>query len=153
MIEKIMKEKGITIITLVITIVVLLILASISLIALTGEHGLLQKTNKAEEKALIARYEEALENIGNRMKLKKAKKEVTNQDYMQKYKEEIENLLREYNSRHNVTLEDIIDFHYRFERIHPFGDENDALVQNTTYLHKYLQNKDFTNLGRSFILQ
>lgn len=32
-------------------------------------------------------------------------------------------------------------------------DENDALVQNTTYLHKYLQNKDFTNLGRSFILQ
>lgn len=35
----------------------------------------------------------------------------------------------------------------------PFSDENDALVQNTTYLHKYLQNKDFTNLGRSFILQ
>lgn len=32
-------------------------------------------------------------------------------------------------------------------------DENDALVQNTTYLHKYLQNKDFTNLSRSFILQ
>lgn len=40
-----------------------------------------------------------------------------------------------------------------FLSIHPFSDENDALVQNTTYLHKYLQNKDFTNLSRSFILQ
>lgn len=66
---------------------------------------------------------------------------------------EIENLLSEYNSKTNITLEDIIDFHYKFEKIHPFGDENDALVQNTTYLHKYLQNKDFTNLSRSFILQ
>lgn len=66
---------------------------------------------------------------------------------------EIDKLLLEYNSKTDITLEDIIDFHYSFEKIHPFGDENDALVQNTTYLHKYLQNKDFTNLGRSFILQ
>lgn len=44
-------------------------------------------------------------------------------------------------------------FHFYFVYIHPYFDENDALVQNTTYLHKYLQNKDFTNLGRSFILQ
>lgn len=66
---------------------------------------------------------------------------------------EIDKLVFEYNAKTNITLEDIIDFHYKFEKIHPFGDENDALVQNTTYLHKYLQNKDFTNLGRSFILQ
>lgn len=38
-------------------------------------------------------------------------------------------------------------------KVQPLTDENDALVQNTTYLHKYLQNKDFTNLSRSFILQ
>jgi len=36
---------------------------------------------------------------------------------------EIENLLSEYSSK-NITLEDIIDFHVRFERIHPFGDGN-----------------------------
>lgn len=66
---------------------------------------------------------------------------------------DIGNLLLEYKKIKNVTIEDIIDFHCKFELIHPFGDENDALVQNTTYLHKYLQNKDFTNLGRSFILQ
>ena len=37
---------------------------------------------------------------------------------------EIEQLLNEYNSKTNITLEDIIDFHYKFEKIHPFGDGN-----------------------------
>ena len=37
---------------------------------------------------------------------------------------EINELLSEYNSKELVTLEDIIDFHYKFERIHPFGDGN-----------------------------
>lgn len=33
-------------------------------------------------------------------------------------------LLKKYHSLKNVTIEDIIDFHYQFERIHPFGDGN-----------------------------
>ena len=37
---------------------------------------------------------------------------------------EIDKLLSEYNSKTNITLEDIIDFHYKFECIHPFGDGN-----------------------------
>ena len=37
---------------------------------------------------------------------------------------EIEQLLEEYNAKSNITLENIIDFHYKFERIHPFGDGN-----------------------------
>ena len=37
---------------------------------------------------------------------------------------EIEKLLNEYNSKTNITLEDIVNFHFRFERIHPFGDGN-----------------------------
>lgn len=37
---------------------------------------------------------------------------------------EMDKLLDEYNSNNNITLENIIDFHYRFERIHPFGDGN-----------------------------
>lgn len=37
---------------------------------------------------------------------------------------EMEKLLNEYNSKTDITLEDIVDFHFRFERIHPFGDGN-----------------------------
>ena len=37
---------------------------------------------------------------------------------------DIDNLLSWYNSIENVTLEDIIEFHYRFEKIHPFGSGN-----------------------------
>ncbi len=33
-------------------------------------------------------------------------------------------LLTDYNSKENVTLHDIIEFHVRFERIHPFQDGN-----------------------------
>ncbi len=38
--------------------------------------------------------------------------------------DEIAALLHEYNSRETITLEDIIDFHQRFEAIHPFQDGN-----------------------------
>lgn len=38
--------------------------------------------------------------------------------------EEIDALLNEYNSKTKITLDDIIDFHFKFERIHPFGDGN-----------------------------
>ena len=38
--------------------------------------------------------------------------------------EEIKALLKDYNSINTKTLDDIIDFHYRFEKIHPFQDGN-----------------------------
>ena len=37
---------------------------------------------------------------------------------------EIKQLLKEYRENSNVTFEDIIDFHYKFEKIHPFQDGN-----------------------------
>lgn len=37
---------------------------------------------------------------------------------------EIKALLRDYNSKRRPSFEDIIDFHYRFESIHPFQDGN-----------------------------
>ena len=49
---------------------------------------------------------------------------VVNTTEPKKVLEEIEKLLNEYNSKENITLEDIIDFHYKFEKIHPFGDGN-----------------------------
>ena len=37
---------------------------------------------------------------------------------------EIKQLLKAYRENDNVTFEDVIEFHYRFERIHPFQDGN-----------------------------
>jgi Fic family protein len=41
-----------------------------------------------------------------------------------KVSEEIKTLLGKYNSKTTKSLEDIIDFHYNFEKIHPFQDGN-----------------------------
>ncbi|WP_050543279.1 Fic family protein [Gardnerella sp. KA00603] len=41
-----------------------------------------------------------------------------------KVHEEISRLLAEYLAKTDLQLEDIVDFHYRFERIHPFQDGN-----------------------------
>ena len=56
--QKINKQKGITLIALVVTIIVLLILAGISIATLTGENGLITKTNSAKEKTKQAEAEE-----------------------------------------------------------------------------------------------
>lgn len=49
---------------------------------------------------------------------------VINTTAPEKVEEEIDELLLEYNSKTDIALEEIIDFHYKFERIHPFGDGN-----------------------------
>ena len=52
------KDKGITLIALVITIIVLLILAGVSIAMLTGENGILSQAQKASEQTEIASEEE-----------------------------------------------------------------------------------------------
>ena len=52
------KEKGITLIALVVTIVVLLILAAVSISMLTGENGIISKALEAKEKIEEATKEE-----------------------------------------------------------------------------------------------
>lgn len=39
-------------------------------------------------------------------------------------KDEMQNLLENYNSKENKTIEDIVEFHKNFESIHPFQDGN-----------------------------
>ncbi len=52
------KNKGITLIALVVTIIVLLILAGISINMLTGQNGILNMTSRANEKTLFAQQKE-----------------------------------------------------------------------------------------------
>lgn len=41
-----------------------------------------------------------------------------------KVKNEMQRLLFEYNQKENISIDDIVEFHYRFEKIHPFQDGN-----------------------------
>lgn len=56
-----MRNKGITLIALVITIIVLLILAAVSIATLTGENGILTRANDAKTSTEIAEEREKIE--------------------------------------------------------------------------------------------
>lgn len=55
------KNRGITILALSITIIILLILAGVTIIALTGENGLIKSTGEAKNETEIANEKEILE--------------------------------------------------------------------------------------------
>ena len=52
------RNKGITLIALVVTIIVLLILAGISIAMLTGQNGILNRAAEAKEKTRVAQEDE-----------------------------------------------------------------------------------------------
>lgn len=54
--------------------------------------------------------------------------------------DEMEELIRKYNLMENKKLEDIIEFHYRFEKIHPFTDGN-GRVGRLIMFRECLKNK------------
>lgn len=55
------KERGITLLALVITIIVLLILAGVTLNGIFGESGIINNAEKAKENAQIANEKELVE--------------------------------------------------------------------------------------------
>ena len=57
-IKRLKKAKGITLIALIITIIILIILAGITLVALSGENGILRQASKAKEETEIASVRE-----------------------------------------------------------------------------------------------
>ena len=57
-IKRLKKAKGITLIALIITIIILIILAGITLVALSGENGILRQASKAKEETRAGAVEE-----------------------------------------------------------------------------------------------
>lgn len=72
------KERGITLIALVITIIVLLILATISIATLTGENGILNKASNAKETQKLAEMKELLELAIQNLQVEKQRKMTVN---------------------------------------------------------------------------
>ena len=89
MLKRIKQERAITLIALVVTIVVILILAGISIVTLTGENGIINKANVAKEESKKAEYKEELELIGQELQIEQMTENITDKEYMDKYKEKI----------------------------------------------------------------
>ena len=92
--QKLKKEKGITLVALVITIIVLLILAGVTLAMVMGDSGIFGKANSAKEKTKLSNAEETirLEVLENKVKSKTGDAEALTND---KLKEKIAKKLTE----------------------------------------------------------
>ena len=97
LIKKVRKtNRGITLIALVITIIVLLILAGVTIATLTGDNGLLTKTEKAKNTTKKAKYIEILSLITMQTKnIDEIKIEIEKNENIKvsEYKEYYENLV------------------------------------------------------------
>ena len=82
-----MKEKGVTLVVLVVTIVVLLILAGVSIAMLSGDNGLITQTKNASEEWKIAQDKEQLE-LAKQTEIAKGAGNINVDDYFQRLEDE-----------------------------------------------------------------
>lgn len=87
--RKMARNKGITLVALVITIIILLILAGISIATLTGQNGLLSKANIAGEETKKATYKEVLELLGMEIRPEKILEQLSAKEFMDRYEDKI----------------------------------------------------------------
>lgn len=111
------KNKGITLIALVITIIVLLILAGITIATLVGDNGILTKTEEAKEQTEIGKEKEQIKlainsemvnNLSNNVTKEGLQKELDNSEgygktEVKKNKEKIEVLFKESNRYYVIS--------------------------------------------------
>ncbi|MCI8383387.1 MAG: hypothetical protein HFJ33_00640 [Clostridia bacterium] len=87
--RKVIQNKGITLIALVMTIIILLILAGMSIATLTGENGILSKASFAEEETKKKEYEEILKLIANELRANKIMNNWDNKTFLDEFEKEI----------------------------------------------------------------
>ena len=99
------NQKGVTLVSLVVTIIVLLILAGISVAMLTGDNGILTQANSAKKKTDTSKNEEIIKLIYNAAKLRltAASEDDKGKSLLQLSEEEAESSFKEY----NITIKDI----------------------------------------------
>ena len=98
------KQRGITLIALVVTIVILIILASISIGALFGDSGVINKANDAKEMSEVAQEKDKL-----KLAIYSANVNSSNESQMT---EEFDKALKSYIGEGKYVLEEQEDYYY-----------------------------------------
>lgn len=125
------KQKGITLIALVITIIVLLILAGISISALTGENGILSKSKKAKLETSHGAVKEAVITAYN--------------EYILELEEKKEMMADEYNNRYDGSLDYkkfTGDSNVKLKKLYDNGNYIPMQIYSSTFL-SYCEYKQY----------
>lgn len=96
------KQKGITLVAMIITIILILILAGTT-INIVKDNGLFKHATNAVEMHKMGEYQEILEIIGMDVKIEQLGHNVTENDYMEEYQYKIQNNKNFFNS--DVVME------------------------------------------------
>ena len=87
------KERGITLIALVITIIVLLILAGVTIASITGENGILSKATQASQKTTQEKEREEIKMAVTSDNMKYITgDERESEDYIENFQKELDNI-------------------------------------------------------------
>ena len=129
------KEKGITLIALVITIIVLLILAGVAITTLTGENNLLERARIAKEKTEQATKEEQdnFKNIENILNNRSEMTGITNDADL------IEFLSK---TNYKLTLKDAFTSKSAITNILKSNENIDYIINNKDKYIKYIINDE-----------
>ena len=103
--EKNCKDKGVTLIALVVTIIVLLILAGVSINMLTGQNGILKRATEAKNTTEVASEKEGIQ-------MAVATSQMASDNYTSIKKDGLQSELNSYFGKEKTTLEDNKDGSY-----------------------------------------
>ena len=80
------NKKGITLVSMVVTIILLLILAGVSIRTLSGENGLIERTQIAKEENKKAEYKDYLSIAKTEAIIEKGGQDITLDEYIEQIK-------------------------------------------------------------------
>ena len=83
------RERGITLIALIITIIILIILSAVTINNITGEHGLIDMATEAAVRTKIAEYQEELDQIGIMTTADNVFNKLTEKEYLEKFQDKV----------------------------------------------------------------
>lgn len=137
--EKESKERGITLIALVVTIVVLLILAGASISMLTGENGIINQAKESKEKTEIEEEKDYIKISISAIQTNKLSKG----DYSKITSEELQEEINKSTDKATVTGRGILNVTYTSGRTYEI-DVNKNIKQLPA-IAKYVKIGDFVN--------
>ncbi len=84
------KERGITLVALIITIIILVILSAVTIQNTIGEHGLIDMATGSAVRSRIAEYKDGLDLIGIEIMTENAPNNLTGREYLEEFKKKVD---------------------------------------------------------------